>query len=132
MKIDHIALYVKELETTRKFFQDYFQARSNEGYYNPKSGLRTYFLTFDDGTRLEIMTRTDLEDSEKSEFRTGYIHLAFSLESPEAVDSKTQQLADNGFVVLNGPRTTGDGYYESSVLGPENNVLELTVSIKKI
>ena len=127
MRIDHIALYVKDLERTREFFQSYFQAQSNDGYHNPKSGLRTYFLTFDDGTRLEIMTRSDLIDPEKSEFRTGYIHLAFSLGSPEAVDLITKRLADDGFTVLSGPRTTGDGYYESSVLGPENNILELTV-----
>ena len=127
MRIDHIALYVKDLERTREFFQSYFQAQSNDGYHNPKSGLRTYFLTFDDGTRLEIMTRSGLVDLEKSELRTGYIHLAFSLGSPEAVDSITKRLADDGFTVLSGPRTTGDGYYESCVLGPENNVLELTV-----
>ncbi|MDO5582151.1 MAG: VOC family protein [Planctomycetia bacterium] len=127
MRIDHIALYVKDLERTREFFQSYFQARSNNGYRNPKSGLRTYFLTFEDGTRLEIMTRSDLEDPEKSEFRTGYIHLAFSLGSSEAVDSITKRLADDGFTVLSGPRTTGDGYYESCVLGPEGNILELTV-----
>ena len=127
MKIDHIAMYVRDLEKTREFFLRYFQAQSNAGYHNPKTGLRTYFLTFDVGTRLEIMTRPDLEDSDKKAQRTGYVHLAFSLGSPSAVDKLTQRLADDGYAVLSGPRTTGDGYYESCVLGPEDNIIELTV-----
>ena len=127
MKIEHIALYVNDLEGAREFFIKYFDALSNEGYHNKSTGFRSYFLTFDDGTRLEIMTRPCLSDSEKSPVRTGFIHLAFSLGSREAVDALTARLAADGFEVLSGPRITGDGYYESCVEGFEGNLFEITV-----
>lgn len=75
MKLDHIALYVKDLENTRKFFTDYFGAVSNRLYHNPKTGLKTYFLSFGDGARLEIMSRPDTVDDEKKHLRTGFIYL---------------------------------------------------------
>lgn len=127
MKIEHIALYVNDLEGAREFFIKYFDALSNEGYHNKSTGFRSYFLTFDDGTRLEIMTRPCLSDSEKSPVRTGFIHLAFSLGSREAVDALTARLVADGFNVLSGPRITGDGYYESCVEGFEGNLFEITV-----
>ena len=127
MKIEHIALYVNDLEGAQEFFIKYFDALSNEGYHNKSTGFRSYFLTFDDGTRLEIMTRPCLSDSEKSPVRTGFIHLAFSLGSREAADALTARLAADGFEVLSGPRITGDGYYESCVEGFEGNLFEITV-----
>lgn len=119
-------MYVKDLEAARTFFMQYFGASSNEMYHNPKTGLRTYFLSFEDGSRLEIMTRPDVIDNEKSLFRAGYIHLAFSVGGKEQVDHLTKQLQDDGFVVVSGPRTTGDGYYESCIEGPEKNLIEIT------
>ena len=127
MKIEHIALYVNDLEGARKFFIRYFGAHSNEGYHNRSTDFRSYFLTFDDGARLEIMTRPSLHDQEKSPVRTGFIHLAFSVGSKDAVDTLTTRMAADGFEILSGPRATGDGYYESCVAGFEGNLLEITV-----
>ncbi len=127
MKIEHIALYVNDLEGARTFFRTYFGAESNEGYHNKTTNFRSYFLTFTDGARLEIMTRPEMEDLPKSASRTGFVHLAFSTGSKDAVDSLTARLRSDGYTVLSGPRTTGDGYYESCVVGFEGNILEITV-----
>lgn len=127
MKIEHIAMYVNDLEAARDFFIKYFDAVSNNGYHNEKTGFRSYFLSFDDGARLEIMNRPQMEDDEKSPVRTGYIHIAFSLGSAERVDRLTEALKADGYEVISGPRTTGDGYYESCVVGFEGNQIELTV-----
>lgn len=126
MKIEHAAMYVRDLEGAKEFFVRFFGAEPNDGYHNPKTGLRTYFLSFDGGARLEIMNRPELEDAEKGLMRTGYIHLAFSAGSREAVDRLTGELAGAGYEVLSGPRVTGDGYYESCVLGFEDNQIEIT------
>ncbi len=125
MKINHTALYVKDLEGARAFYCQYFGATVNQKYHNPRTGLQTYFLTFDGEERLEIMTRPDLVESEKKLFSQGFIHLAFSVGSRQQVDELTQRLKDDGFTVLSGPRTTGDGYYESCILDPENNQIEI-------
>lgn len=119
-------MYVNDLEKTREFFVFFFGAESNDGYFNQRSGLRTFFLSFDDGTRLEIMNRPGMSDPRKDLTQTGYIHLAFSVGSRQNVDSLTRKLDEAGYRVLSGPRTTGDGYYESCVLGPENNQIEIT------
>ena len=96
-------------------------------YHNPKTGFRSYFLTFGDGARLELMCRPGMEDAEKTLGRTGYAHIAFSVGSKEAVDALTRRLKADGYPVLSGPRTTGDGYYESCILGFEGNIIEITV-----
>lgn len=127
MKIEHVAMYVKDLEETRNFFVKYFGAESNDGYYNEAKKFRSYFLTFDDGARLEIMNHPDICDEEKQLRRSGFIHLALSVGSKEKVDSLTERLRADGFQVASGPRTTGDGYYESCILDPEGNQIEITV-----
>lgn len=127
MKIDHIAMYVKDLEGTKQFFERYFNAAANNLYHNEKTGFRSYFLTFDDGARLEIMNRTDLENAEKTLQRAGYIHIAFSVGSKERVDSLTAQLKQDGYEVISGPRTTGDGYFESCIVAIEDNQIEITI-----
>ena len=127
MKIDHIALYVNDLEGAKAFFEAYFEAVSNDGYHNRETDFRSYFLTFSDGSRLEIMTKPDLTDSGNLLDRFGYAHMAFSVGSRDAVDELTTRLDAGGFPTLSGPRITGDGYYESSVLGFEGNILEITV-----
>lgn len=127
MKIEHAAMYVNDLEGVRDFFVRYFDAVSNDGYHNIKTGFRSYFLSFSDGARLEIMNRPDMSDGDKDVMHTGYIHLAFSTGSREKVDELTKKLKDDGYEILSGPRTTGDGYYESCVLGPEGNQIEITV-----
>ncbi len=127
MKIEHIALYVNDLSGAKDFFCNYFHAVANQGYHNKTTDFRSFFLTFSDGSRLEIMNKPGMNDPEKSSNRTGYIHLAFSVGSREAVDALTARLKDDGYEVLSGPRTTGDGYYESCVVGFEGNLVEITV-----
>ena len=127
VKIEHTAMYVNDLEKAREFFVTYFEARSNNGYHNEKTGLKTYFLTFEDGPRLELMTRPGMSDKKKELMGTGYVHLAFSTGSREKVDLLTKRLKEDGYEVLSGPRNTGDGYYESCVLGIEGNQIEITV-----
>lgn len=127
MKIEHIAMYVRDLESAKKFFVDYFGAEANDGYYNSKTQFRSYFLSFDNDCRLEIMNKPDLADDEQSVMRAGYIHIAFSVGSKENVDSLTERLRADGYNVISGPRTTGDGYYESCIVGLEGNLIEITV-----
>ena len=134
MKIDHIALFCRDLEAMRQFFLDYFEAVSNEQYHNPRTGLRTYILSFTEGsTRLELMQRPDVADADPSVAdadpsvaATGYIHISIAVGSKRGVDLLTRRLADDGYPVVSGPRTTGDGYYESCILGPEGVQIEVT------
>lgn len=127
MKIEHAAMYVNDLEGTKEFFVKYFGATPNDMYHNQKTGFRSYFLTFDEGARLEIMNNVEMQDPKKTPKRTGFIHLAFSVGSKEKVDALTAQLKQDGYEVTSGPRTTGDGYYESCVLAIEGNQIEITV-----
>ena len=126
MHIEHIAMYVNDLEKTKDFFIQYFHAIANELYHNKTTGFRSYFLTFDDGARLEIMNNPQMKDDAKVLTRTGYIHIAFSLGSKEAVNELTEVLRADGYDVISGPRTTGDGYYESCIVGIEGNQIEIT------
>lgn len=126
MKIDHVAMYVTNLEQMRDFYEKYYGARSNEMYHNPRTGLRTYFLSFEGDTRLEIMTRPDVEEVDMTPFRSGYIHLSMKVGSNRKVDELTEVLRKDGYEVVGEPRVTGDGYYESVVLDPEGNMIELT------
>ena len=127
MRIEHIAMYVKDLEAARNFFVTYFRAIPNEGYHNQKTGFRSYFLGFEDGARLEIMSRPRMEDAPKPLDRTGFSHVAFSVGSKKAVDELTERLKKDGYHVVSGPRTTGDGYYESCVVALEDNQIEITI-----
>ena len=113
-------------EKTKEFFVKYFNATSNEGYHNQTTDFRSYFLTFEDGARLEIMNKPQMKDDEKSLNRTGFVHIAFSLGSKKAVDELTEKLKDDGYKIISGPRTTGDGYYESCIIGIEGNQIEIT------
>ena len=127
MRIDHVALFCRNLEAMRQFFLDYFEAVSNEQYHNPPTGLRTYILSFTEGsTRLELMQRPDVADATPSVAAIGYIHISIAVGSKRGVDLLTRRLADDGYPVVSGPRTTGDGYYESCILGPEGIQIEVT------
>ena len=99
MKIEHIAMYVKDIEAAREFFVKYLGGTSNDGYHNNTTDFQSYFISFDDGARLELMTRPELADLEKPLNRTGYIHIAFSVGSKEAVDTLTDRLKEDGFEV---------------------------------
>ena len=127
MKIEHIAMYVQDLEKTRDFFVKYFAAKSNAMYHNPNTDFKSYFLSFDDGARLEIMQKSGVEAQTENQMRTGFIHVAISVGSKEQVDKLTETLKQDGYMVKNGPRTTGDGYYESCVVAVEGNLIEITV-----
>ncbi len=127
MRLEHVAMYVTELEKAKNFFIKYLGVTPNEGYHNPSTGLRSYFLSFEDGARLEVMNKPDLQDDQKALNRTGFIHIAFSVGSKEKVDVLTAQMKTDGYSVISGPRTTGDGYYESCIIGIEGNQIEITV-----
>ena len=127
MKIEHVAIYVNDLEAAKDFFVKYFDVKAGELYRNVVTGFQSYFLSFDDGARLEIMNSPGLDDQEKLEYRTGYSHIAVSVGSKEAVDNLSKRLSDDGYEFLRAPRTTGDGYYESCVFGIEGNLIEITV-----
>ena len=128
MKIDHVALYCLDLEGMKEFFIRYFNGVSNEMYHNPKTGLKTYILSFENSdARLELMTRPEVKDEAENIYRQGLIHLSFSVGSKEKVDSLTRVLNEDGYQVLSGPRTTGDGYYESCIVGPEKILIEITI-----
>lgn len=126
MKLEHVAMYVLDLESVKDFFVRYFNAAASEMYHNTKTDFKSYFLTFDGGARLEIMTRPELADNRKSQLQCGLIHIAFSVGGKEQVNSLTQTLSNAGYEVVSGPRTTGDGYYESCILGPEKKLIEIT------
>ena len=126
MKIEHIALYVNDLEAARSFFTTYLGGKSNDGYHNPRTDFRSYFISFDDGARLELMTKPGMIDQDKPLNRTGYAHIAFSVGSKERVDELTEELRKAGYAVVSGPRTTGDGYYESCIVAIEGNRIEIT------
>lgn len=125
MKINHIALYTEDLDRMKEFYERYFHAKANQMYHNQNTGLRTYFLSFEDNTRLELMTRPNLELLVPAPYQTGYVHLAFSVGSKEIVDQLTALLGKDGYSVVSHPRITGDGYYESCVLDPDGNQIEI-------
>lgn len=127
MRIEHAAMYVNDIEKARDFFVRYFEAVPGGIYHNPKTGFTSYFLCFEDGARLEIMHHPDAADMPKEIRRTGFIHLAFSVGTKEKVDALTQTLKNDGYDVISMPRITGDGYYESCIMGVEGNQIEITV-----
>lgn len=125
MRIDHYSLYTMDLEGMKRFYEVYFQAVSGNMYHNPKTGLRTFFLAFPDGGRLEIMSLPGLHVGNEDGPTCGYAHLAIGVGARDAVDALTERLRSDGIRVKSGPRTTGDGYYESCVLDPDGNQIEL-------
>jgi lactoylglutathione lyase len=129
MRIEHVAIWTHDLERLRQFYETYFEGRANAKYVNPRKQFESYFITFADGARLELMHRPDVPASKNNVDQQfiGYIHVAFSIGSREAIDALTDRLRTDGYRILDGPRTTGDGYYESVVLDPDGNRIELTV-----
>ena len=127
MKIEHVAMYVNNLEEARAFFVKYLNGKSNDGYHNKNTDFRSFFISFDDGARLEVMTKPNMVDANKDLNRTGYVHIAFSVGSSEEVDRLTAELKADGYEVVSGPRTTGDGYYESCIVAIEGNQIEITI-----
>lgn len=126
MRIEHVAIWVKDIEAMKKFYVTYFNGQANEKYHNKDKEFQSYFLTFDGGARLEIMSKTGV-DKPSQDDSIGWAHIAISLGSRESVDQTTAHLQNDGYRLVNGPRVTGDGYYESVIEDPEGNLLELTV-----
>ena len=129
MKIEHLAIWVKDLEAMKDFYCNYFQATANGKYINSTKQFQSYFLSFTEGPRLELMQMPSVPETKDNVYDqfTGLIHFAIALGSKEKVDAMTAQFLRDGFEVLDGPRYTGDGYYESVILDPEKNRIELTV-----
>ncbi len=126
MKIEHVAMWVSDLESSKEFFIKYFKASANTKYVNPSKGFSSYFLSFGGGCRLEIIHRNDISPKSVNQI-TGYAHLAISVGSKQEVDQLTERLRNDGFTVESSPRNTGDGYYESVILDRESNQIEITV-----
>lgn len=127
MHIEHIAIWADDLEAIKNFYCRYFGATAGAMYFNPKKNFRSYFLTFTSGARLEVMSSPAIAPGEHRGMTAGYAHLAMSAGSAEAVNALTERLRADGFVVAGEPRTTGDGYYESVILDPEGNHIEITI-----
>lgn len=129
MKIEHVALWAKDIDKLKSFYEKYFNVQSSCIYTNPKTRFSSCFLSFDSGARLEIMNMQSIQDKNGNPYDQfiGYVHIAVSVGSEEKVDALTAKLLEDGFEVLDGPRRTGDGYYESVVLDPEQNRIEITV-----
>lgn len=128
MRIEHIAVWAKDLEKLKDFYTTYFQAKTGEKYVNPKKNFHSYFLSFDDGCRLELMQMPGIPESQNDIYKqfSGLIHFALAVGSKEKVDHLTEQLRKDGYEIVGEPRTTGDGYYESVVLDAEGNRIEIT------
>lgn len=126
-KIEHVAMYCHNLETIKEFYEKYFNCKSGEKYTNSSKGFESYFLSFEDGARLEIMSKTSINESIKPTEYLGLTHIAIGVGNRENVDNLTKRLLNDGFEVLGNPRTTGDGYYEIVVLDPEMNRIEITI-----
>ena len=128
MKIEHIAIWARDLEKMRAFYLEFFDLRSNEKYHNPKKAFSSYFLSFENGARIELMHRPDISEAiENSSLKPGFTHFAVSVGSKEEVDRLTERIRQNGYKVIGEPRTTGDGYYESVISDPEGNLIEITL-----
>ncbi len=128
MKIDHLAIWTENLEATKDFYVKYFDMLCGEKYTNEVKRFTSYFLSFkDSSTRIELMHRPDIAaDANTKSLTQGLTHFAISVGSKEVVNSLTEKLRADMHTIQSEPRTTGDGYYESVVLDPEGNLVEIT------
>ncbi|MBT8297670.1 MAG: VOC family protein [Maribacter sp.] len=128
MKIEHLAIWVNDIERMKTFYETFFGALAGTKYHNPTKNFTSYFLSFDDGPRLELMHKPDrVQKTNNRKEQIGITHFAFSVGTLARVNELTDQLRNSGYKVIGEPRTTGDGYYESVVLDPENNRVEITI-----
>jgi lactoylglutathione lyase len=125
MYLDHIALYTSDLERMKAFYEKYFSGRANALYHNRKTGLKTYFITFESGARLELMQHPVFSGRVAASSKNGLTHLAFCVGCREDVDKLTNLLSEDGYALKSAPRVTGDGYYESCILDPDGNEVEI-------
>lgn len=129
MKIDHVAIWTSQIEELKNYYVKYFNGRANDKYINRERHFESYFVTFDSATRLEIMQMPDiprnLNDTTEKQY-LGFIHISFGMETMSMVNEKLNELKNNGFKILKGPRKTGDGYWEFETLDPDNNRIEVS------
>ena len=131
MTLEHVAIWTANLEQLRIYYETWFDAKSNSKYVNAVNGFESYFLTFASGARLELMSKAGIPSNRNDTINAqhlGIIHLAFGVETMKVVEEKAAQLQKAGFIILRGPRKTGDGYYEFETLDPDNNRIEVTTS----
>jgi lactoylglutathione lyase len=128
MKIDHIAIWAKDLEQLKKFYIEYFDGKAGTKYVNPVKKFESYFMTFHEGCRLELMQMPGIPETLNDAHKqfSGLVHFAISVGSKDHVNTLTEKLRLSGYAIVGEPRTTGDGYYESVVLDPEGNRIEIT------
>ncbi|MFP4364907.1 MAG: VOC family protein [Spirochaetia bacterium] len=128
MKIEHVAIWTKDIERLRSFYMKYFNAKSNDKYTNAAKSFESYFLSFESGTRLELMQMPGIPENKNDAVNQyyGIIHIAFLVKTRQNVLALTDQLQSDGYTVISGPRETGDGYFESCILDPEGNRIEIT------
>ena len=128
MHIEHLAIWVSDLETMRAFYTRYFGATAGAVYLNPVKQFQSIFLSFENGPRIELMKMPGIPASANDPYRqfTGLVHFAISVGSAHAVDEMADRLKGDGFELIDGPRITGDGYYECVFLDPEKNRIEIT------
>ncbi len=126
MRIEHIAIWTRDLERLRTFYETYFEGKANDKYVNAEKQFESYFVAFPSGARLEIMHAPNVIPPPENT-RTGYVHLAFAVGSEVQVDALTTRLREDGYRIVSGPRRTGDGYYESCVFDPDGNRVEITI-----
>ena len=126
MHIDHVAIWTRDLDRLKEFYETYFLASAGPRYVNSKKQFESIFLSFESGIRLELMQMPAVVEPVEDRF-SGYSHLAIAVGSKEDVDILTARLQSDGYRVIDGPRWTGDGYYESSVLDCDGNPIEITI-----
>lgn len=129
MRIEHVALWTEDLERLKDFYTRYFKGKASQKYVNPGKGFESYFIEFENGARLELMKMPSVlpNPGEEGKQYSGYVHLAFSVGDKEAVDLLTDSLRKAGHRIVSEPRITGDGYYESCIMDPDGNRVEITV-----
>jgi lactoylglutathione lyase len=127
IRIEHVAIWTEDIESLTAFYERYFEGKRNDKYINSQKGFQSYFLVFDDGARLEIMTKPLLCADRMDQVMIGYAHIAFSVGNRERVIQLTDRIVNDGFKLISPPRTTGDGYFESAVLDPDGNIVEITI-----
>lgn len=126
---EHAAIWTDNLESLKDFYVKYLGGKSNEKYFNEKKHYQSYFISFGPGARLELMTRPNIPVNQNDTISLQYkgiIHLAFGATTKQEVDEKAKLFIANGFQILDGPRITGDGFYEFVTLDPDNNRIEIT------
>ena len=129
MTIDHVAIWTDNLVRLKEYYEKFFDGKASDKYTNNLTGFSSYFISFQSGARLEIMTMPGIPDNSNDTVNArhkGIIHIAIGVETQQEVDEKAVQLQAAGYTILKGPRKTGDGYYEFETLDPDNNRIEVS------